>query len=244
MLPENIRPGADTASRASSPMDGMTLSQAAYTYASKFGWRLFPGAPRSKRPLIPKERGGQPRRGGRQVLRCLPLARVDGHPDERPRASERHRGETSGARRSRRARGWLRWRASTGRSPRTTSRVCSASSRKMRRRRWSSAGGCEAAAERYEQGTFEEQARAGKRLIAIDPARYGPDKTALVYREGPVIRCITAWGGTDVMAVDGAGDRLRDGAAAGDAAVSPGRRWTWAIPRRPTRPGRSGRWRS
>ena len=61
-------------------------------------------------------------------------------------------------------------------------------------RRW-----LEAAAERYEQGTLEAEAQAGKRLIAIDPARYGPDKTALVYREGPVIRTITAWGGTDVM---------------------------------------------
>lgn len=62
------------------------------------------------------------------------------------------------------------------------------------RRRW-----LEAAAARFSSEELEEQARAGKRMIAIDPARYGPDKTALVFREGPVIRCITAWGGTDVM---------------------------------------------
>lgn len=57
----------------------------------------------------------------------------------------------------------------------------------------------EAAAERFESGVFADEAAAAIPMIAVDPARYGPDLTACAVRRGPVLTEIITWAKLDTM---------------------------------------------
>lgn len=52
----------------------------------------------------------------------------------------------------------------------------------------------EAAADRWEAGEFRKEAEDAEPIVAVDPARYGPDSTVLVLRRGPRLERIESWG--------------------------------------------------
>lgn len=54
------------------------------------------------------------------------------------------------------------------------------------------------AADRYESGALESRA-TGDWVAALDVARFGPDKTVLSARQGPVLRQLIPWSGRDTM---------------------------------------------
>ena len=60
------------------------------------------------------------------------------------------------------------------------------------RRSW-----CEAAAHRRDANVFTVE--DDPVIVAVDPARYGPDSTALAVRQGPVLRQLLTWHGLDLM---------------------------------------------
>jgi hypothetical protein len=57
----------------------------------------------------------------------------------------------------------------------------------------------EAAAGRWEEETLLMRAANAVPIVAVDPARYGPDSTALAVRRGPVITRIETWRGKSTM---------------------------------------------
>ena len=65
----------------------------------------------------------------------------------------------------------------------------------------------EEAAERFVRHEFRFEAARAVPVIAVDPARYGPDYTVLAVRRGPVLQEIIAWGQTSTMETVG---RLRE----------------------------------
>lgn len=56
-------------------------------------------------------------------------------------------------------------------------------------------GWLEAAADRHESGELRFQANGSPPLVAVDPARFGPDSTAVAVRRGPVLEKLVAWAG-------------------------------------------------
>jgi hypothetical protein len=57
----------------------------------------------------------------------------------------------------------------------------------------------EEAAERFHRREFRLEAARAVPIIAVDPARYGPDYTVLAVRRGPVLQEIVAWGQVSTM---------------------------------------------
>ena len=57
----------------------------------------------------------------------------------------------------------------------------------------------DAAIERWRSGVLEAEARNGRYWAAIDVARFGADATALVLRQGPVVREVASWHRCDLM---------------------------------------------
>jgi len=51
----------------------------------------------------------------------------------------------------------------------------------------------EAAAERYESGDMAQEAGREAPVLAVDPARFGNDATAVCVRRGPILESITTW---------------------------------------------------
>lgn len=60
----------------------------------------------------------------------------------------------------------------------------------MFRREW-----LDEAARRYKEGTLGWEAQGEEPVMAVDPARRGPDASALAVREGPVVREVRTWEG-------------------------------------------------
>jgi len=60
-----------------------------------------------------------------------------------------------------------------------------------------------AAAERHATKELEHLTATEPFTAAVDPARYGPDSTVLVVRQGPVLRSLTTWRHLDLMASTG-----------------------------------------
>lgn len=50
------------------------------------------------------------------------------------------------------------------------------------------------AARKWESGELEGQARTEPITLALDPARYGPDKSVLAVVQGPIVRRLRVWG--------------------------------------------------
>ncbi len=65
----------------------------------------------------------------------------------------------------------------------------------------------EVAVETYERREFRLETTEAVPIVAVDPARYGPDYTVLAVRRGPVLQEIVAWGQTSTMETVG---RLRE----------------------------------
>lgn len=61
----------------------------------------------------------------------------------------------------------------------------------------------DAAAEKWKSGALEEQAQGSGWTAALDPARYGADKTALCLREGAIVRRLVTWGQVSTMETAG-----------------------------------------
>ena len=57
----------------------------------------------------------------------------------------------------------------------------------------------EEAARKWEEKTFERARTQATPILSVDPARYGPDNTALCVRRGPVIDRIVTWHGKSTM---------------------------------------------
>jgi hypothetical protein len=57
----------------------------------------------------------------------------------------------------------------------------------------------ELAAERHTSGFFAVEAANSMPLLSVDPARYGPDSTAVAVRRGPVLQRIVTWQGADTV---------------------------------------------
>lgn len=57
----------------------------------------------------------------------------------------------------------------------------------------------EAAADRWEAREFHREAKDAEPIVAVDPARYGPDSTVLVVRRGPRLERIASWGKAGTM---------------------------------------------
>ena len=57
----------------------------------------------------------------------------------------------------------------------------------------------EEAAERFDRREFRLEAARAVPIVAVDPARYGPDYTVLAVRRGPVLQEIVAWGQVSTM---------------------------------------------
>lgn len=73
----------------------------------------------------------------------------------------------------------------------------------------------ESAADRWEDGAFRDAVEKAEPLVAVDPARYGPDSTVLVVRLGPRLDRIVSWSRAGTMETV---DRIRD--EAGKAGVT------------------------
>jgi len=56
----------------------------------------------------------------------------------------------------------------------------------------------DAAADRHEAGAFNQEAQT-EAVVAIDPARYGPDSTVLAVRRGPRLGRLAEWRGVSTM---------------------------------------------
>lgn len=61
----------------------------------------------------------------------------------------------------------------------------------------------DAAADRWESGALEERAWRQSWTAALDPARFGLDKTSLAARQGPIVRKLVTWGQQDTMTTVG-----------------------------------------
>jgi len=61
----------------------------------------------------------------------------------------------------------------------------------------------EAAERRWADGTFDEQAKNQPVVLALDPARFGADHSALVVRQGKIVREIVTWAKADLMVTVG-----------------------------------------
>jgi hypothetical protein len=57
----------------------------------------------------------------------------------------------------------------------------------------------DAAAKRWEDKALEDEAKGSAVVAALDPARYGPDHSALAVRQGPVLRELAVWAKLDTM---------------------------------------------
>lgn len=57
----------------------------------------------------------------------------------------------------------------------------------------------DAAAARFDSKALEDAARGAEPVAAVDPARYGPDTSALALRQGPVLRELVTWNKCDLM---------------------------------------------
>lgn len=57
----------------------------------------------------------------------------------------------------------------------------------------------ETAAQHWEKRTFERAAADARPVLALDVARYGADSCALAVVQGPVVREVTSWRGTDLV---------------------------------------------
>jgi hypothetical protein len=55
----------------------------------------------------------------------------------------------------------------------------------------------EAAAERFESGEFAQESASAEPIMAIDPARFGPDMTVCAVRSGPVLTELIPWSKLD-----------------------------------------------
>lgn len=55
-----------------------------------------------------------------------------------------------------------------------------------------------AAYAKHESGELEDSTKYIPRLLALDIARYGPDKSALAYVQGPIVRELSTWHGLSV----------------------------------------------
>lgn len=58
-----------------------------------------------------------------------------------------------------------------------------------------SRGWLEAAADRWDSGDLKFRADGTAPLVAVDPARFGPDATAVAVRRGPVLEKLETWAG-------------------------------------------------
>jgi hypothetical protein len=68
----------------------------------------------------------------------------------------------------------------------------------------------ERAVEQYEQRVFRDDVIRATPIVAIDPARYGPDSTVLAYRTGPVLQELIGWHSMSTMETVGRiGEELR-----------------------------------
>jgi hypothetical protein len=61
----------------------------------------------------------------------------------------------------------------------------------------------EAAARQHQSGELAAEAIGQPSIVAIDPARYGPDKTVVAVSRGPVVERIEVWGRKDTMETTG-----------------------------------------
>lgn len=61
----------------------------------------------------------------------------------------------------------------------------------------------ERAHEAYRKGALEEDARWTRCTLGVDPARLGPDRTVVCWRQGPVVRDFRSWRGLDTMETAG-----------------------------------------
>ncbi len=61
----------------------------------------------------------------------------------------------------------------------------------------------DAAAERWANGDLEAEAVNVPHTAALDPARFGPDRSALAIRQGPILRELITWGKLDLMEMCG-----------------------------------------
>lgn len=55
------------------------------------------------------------------------------------------------------------------------------------------------AVERHESGDLEHDSERSHFVLGVDPARLGPDTTAVCVRQGPVVRRFEVWRGADTM---------------------------------------------
>lgn len=60
-----------------------------------------------------------------------------------------------------------------------------------------------ASSERWRSGELEHMTAEEPFVVAVDPARYGPDSTVLAIRQGPVLRELVTWQRADTMATTG-----------------------------------------
>ena len=60
--------------------------------------------------------------------------------------------------------------------------------------------------ELHRTGALEAEARPFPLVLGVDPARLGPDRTAICIRQGPVVREFRTWRGVDTMETS---DRIR-----------------------------------
>jgi hypothetical protein len=65
----------------------------------------------------------------------------------------------------------------------------------------------ERATDQHERRTFHYEAAQATPIVAVDPARYGPDATVLAYRRGPVLCEIVEWHSLSTMETVG---RIRE----------------------------------
>lgn len=66
------------------------------------------------------------------------------------------------------------------------------------RREW-----IERAHDLWRRGALEEAAEGTRSTLGVDPARLGPDRTVVCWRQGPVVREFRSWRGLDTMETAG-----------------------------------------
>ena len=54
-------------------------------------------------------------------------------------------------------------------------------------------------ADRWRTQVFETEAANASYVVGVDVARFGPDKTMLAFRQGPILRKFTSWHQADTM---------------------------------------------